>query len=287
MRGRISSHGSPSRAQVGDDVSQVTVGAPPIPQGPYGRSAIMTGEVKRIVGPAGAIVACAFVLLSSHAVAQEPTLEERGGELYEEKCASCHGPQGSGTEFGPTLRGVGAASADFQLRTGRMPAADPTAATQQKPQTLDDEQIEALVAYVASLGEGPEIPTVNTTGADLSTGAELFAANCAPCHGASAHGGAVGDDAFAPSLYAARPLEIAEAVIVGPGEMPVFAFGEDDRNAIVAYLKYLQEEDAPGGLDIGGIGPVPEGYVAWFVAMVVLVIVVVLIGRSSSREKGA
>jgi ubiquinol-cytochrome c reductase cytochrome c subunit len=52
-------------------------------------------------------------------------------------------------------------------------------------------------------------------------------------------------------------------------------------------VRHLQEESDPGGLDIGGIGPVPEGYVAWVVAMVVLVIVIVLIGRSSGREKGA
>jgi hypothetical protein len=44
---------------------------------------------------------------------------------------------------------------------------------------------------------------------------------------------------------------------------------------------------AQRGRDIGGIGPVPEGYVAWVVAMVVLMIVIVLIGRSSERETGA
>ena len=246
--------------------------------------------LRRIMSRTGPLVACVFLLLvAPTASAQEAptTLEQRGLDLYEAKCASCHGPNGSGTEFGPTLRGVGAASADFQLRTGRMPLADPTAEANRKPQVLEDDEIEALVAYVASLGEGPEIPEVNTTGADLSNGAELFAANCAPCHGASGNGGAVGDDAFAPSLYVSKPLDVAEAVIVGPGEMPVFAFGEEDRNAIVAYVRHLQEEDAPGGLDIGGIGPVPEGYVAWVVAMVVLVIVIVLIGRSSGREKGA
>lgn len=244
--------------------------------------------LRRITIRAGPVVVCVLAFLLTPVAAQEqPTLEQRGRDLYEAKCATCHGPSGSGTEFGPTLRGVGAASADFQLRTGRMPLADPTSETNRKPQLLEDDEIEALVAYVASLGVGPEIPEVDTTGADLSNGAELFAANCAPCHGASGNGGAVGDDAFAPSLYVSKPLDVAEAVIVGPGEMPVFAFGEEDRNAIVAYVRHLQEEGAPGGLDIGGIGPVPEGYVAWVVAMVVLVIVIVLIGRSSGREKGA
>jgi quinol---cytochrome-c reductase cytochrome c subunit len=245
--------------------------------------------LRRTVSRAAAVVVCALVFAAPTAAAQDaqPTLEQQGRELYQEKCASCHGPEGSGGEFGPSLRGVGAASADFQLRTGRMPAEDPAAANLQKPQSLDDEQIEALVAYVASLGKGPEIPEVDIAGADVSNGAELFADNCAPCHGAAAHGGAVGEDAFAPSLHQAAPVVTAEAVIVGPGEMPVFSFTDEDRNAIVAYVKYLQEEDSPGGLDIGGVGPVPEGYVAWVVAMVVLVIVVVVIGRSSSRERGA
>src|SRR4029077_19949896 len=44
-----------------------------------------------------------------------------GQAVYSARCASCHGSEGQGTALGPPLIGVGAAAADFQLRTGRMP----------------------------------------------------------------------------------------------------------------------------------------------------------------------
>jgi quinol---cytochrome-c reductase cytochrome c subunit len=227
-------------------------------------------------------VAVLVVLAASPAGAQSADAEEHGRELFISKCASCHGPEGSGAELGPPLTDSGAAGADFYLRTGRMPLPYSGAPTQRKPVSLTDEQIDALVAYVASLGSGPEIPRVNTSDVDLSGGAQLFANNCAACHGATANGGAVGGNAFAPSLYSASPIEIAEAMIIGPGEMPVFDFQEEDRNAVVAYVGYLQSHEDPGGLDIGGIGPVPEGFVAWALAMVLLVVIIVVIGRTKA-----
>lgn len=238
----------------------------------------------RLVGGRMALAALAAIALvaligpSGPAFAQEAD----GRELFVSKCASCHGSEGSGTELGPPLTDSGAAGADFYLRTGRMPLPYPGAPTQRKPVSLSDEQIDALVAYVASLGDGPEIPNVATREVVLSDGAKLFASNCAACHGATANGGAVGGNAFAPSLYSASPVEVAEATVIGPGEMPVFNFGETERNAVVAYVAYLQEHRDPGGLDIGGIGPVSEGYVAWALAMVILIVIVLVIGRAKA-----
>jgi ubiquinol-cytochrome c reductase cytochrome c subunit len=204
-----------------------------------------------------------------------------GGLLYEASCATCHASDGRGTGFGPSLEGVGAASVDFQLRTGRMPLSDVNAPTKRKPPAFGEEEIEDLVAYVDSLAPGgPAIPTVEPANANLADGAQLFLSNCAACHGASGNGGAVGGNAFAPSLSAAEPVEIAEATITGPGEMPRFNLSEADRNDIVRYVSYLEEGDPPGGLDIGGVGPVPEGFVAWVFAMGALVVIVLLIGRT-------
>lgn len=211
---------------------------------------------------------------------------EAGRELYVEGCASCHGPEGAGSPDGPSLVGVGAASADFQLRTGRMPLADVGRQTRRKDPAYDARAIEQLVAYIATLGDGPEIPEVDTAGTDLARGQALFIENCAPCHGATAAGGAVGSNAFAPGLFASEPVDVAEAVIVGPGQMPKFAFGEEDRAAIVGFVEFLQERPEPGGADIGGIGPVPEGFVAWIGGMGVLLVVVLLIGRAGhGREE--
>lgn len=227
---------------------------------------------------AGAALAFSVAL---PALAQEP----EGAQLYEESCLSCHGPEGAGTGYGPPIEDAGAAAADFQLRTGRMPLSDTDEQTKRKPPAFSDQEIAALVDYVASFGSGPEIPEVDPQAGDLSHGQELFVNNCAACHGATANGGAAGVGALAPSLYASGPLDIAEAVITGPGEMPVFDFTERERDSIVAYLTYLQNEDAPGGADIGGIGPVPEGFIGWAVGMLTLGLVAYLIGSRVKRDR--
>jgi len=231
------------------------------------------------------ILAALFLLLPSEEVGGQTvqTLVERGHELYIASCASCHGVVGTGTPNGPSLIGVGAASADFQLRTGRMPLDDPDDQATRKAPAFSPVDIAALVAYVAFLGDGPEIPDVDLAGADVSNGQKLFVANCAPCHGATGNGGAAGPGALAPSLYRSAPLDIAEAMITGPGEMPVFALGEDERDDVIAFIRYLQEEPAPGGADIGGIGPVPEGFVGWAVGITALTLVCVALG---SRRRG-
>lgn len=207
-------------------------------------------------------------------------LAEEGRELYLQSCASCHGADGSGTALGPTLVGVGAAAADFQLTTGRMPFAGPPGSqTVRKPPRFDPPQIDALVAYVASLGPGPPIPTVTTGDRLVSHGFGLFIDNCAPCHGANGRGGAVGGGALAPALDAATPQQVAEAMVTGPGQMPIFSFPISDQDAVASYVAYLQQAPNPGGFSIGGIGPVPEGFVAWALGMASLIVVVYLIGR--------
>jgi len=66
-----------------------------------------------------------------------------------------HGPQAQGTGLGPSLLGVGAASVDFWLSTGRMPLK--TSGRRQavrKPPEYDRGQIDDLIAYVTSLDAG-------------------------------------------------------------------------------------------------------------------------------------
>ncbi|HET6380087.1 MAG TPA: c-type cytochrome [candidate division Zixibacteria bacterium] len=206
--------------------------------------------------------------------------EPEGRRLYLQSCASCHGAEGEGTSLGPSLVGVGAASADFQLTTGRMPFAGPPGSqARRKPPAFSAEQIDALVAYVASLGPGPEIPEVTVSEELVPRGAQVYFGNCAPCHGATGNGGAVGGGALAPPLDRATPVQVAEAMLTGPGQMPVFRFSRQDQDAVASYVDYLQRAEHPGGLSIGGIGPVPEGFVAWVLGMALLLAVVYLIGR--------
>ena len=205
-------------------------------------------------------------------------VREQGATLFLQNCASCHGPEGVGGAAGPPLIGTGSAGADFYLRTGRMPLSAPDQPPQRGEPHFSDEQIEALVDYVASLGPGPEIPQV-TAGGDLHRGFELYTANCAACHGASGTGNAVGGGAAAANLHQANALDIAEAMIVGPGVMPKFDFDQADQDAIVAYVLFLQDPPSPGGLPLGGFGPVSEGFVAIVVGLSVFVAVARFVGR--------
>ena len=95
----------------------------------------------------------------------DPHLVTKGRKLFQVSCSSCHGIDGRGTRNGPTLVGVGAASASFMLTTGRMPLADPNAQALRKPPAFPQPEIDSLVAFVASLGPGPAIPDVQTAAA--------------------------------------------------------------------------------------------------------------------------
>ena len=224
------------------------------------------------------------VQVAAGAARAQPDPVPAGRSLYVESCASCHGDAGAGTANGPDLRDAGAAGADFYLRTGRMPLSSSNDQAVRKEPAFTPEEIDRIVAYVATLGDGPVIPYVSPEEASLPDGAALYVSNCAPCHGAAGNGGAAGRNAIAPALHRATPLEIAEAVVVGPGQMPVFGFSQEERDAVVGYVDHLDDEEHPGGADIGGIGPVPEGFVAWGVGMLSLIVAALLIGSRRGSE---
>ncbi len=213
------------------------------------------------------------------AAASGEPVTQRAATLYLQSCASCHGPQGEGGTAGPTLVGVGAASVDFYLRTGRMPLGAPGQQAQRHDPVFADADIGALVDYVTGFGgDGPAIPTVRS-GGDVRRGWELYTANCAACHAATGAGNAVGGGFVAVGLGQATDLEVAEAILIGPGAMPRFEFSDEERDAIVAYVDYLRQAEAPGGAPIGGFGPVAEGFVAVVVGLTAMVIVAMFVGR--------
>jgi ubiquinol-cytochrome c reductase cytochrome c subunit len=210
-----------------------------------------------------------------------------GGEgeaLYLQSCAACHGPAGVGSADGPSLNGVGAASADLMLRTGRMPLSAPDAPLVAREPVFEDDQIRALVEYVAGLGGGPAIPDVQVTGADPAKGRDLFITSCAACHGPGAGGDSVGGGFVAPPLFGVEPVIVGEAIRTGPGAMPAFGEGQisdDGLGDIAAYLAHLEDKGAPGGATLGGSGPVVEGYVAWLVGIGLLLLAVRQIERGN------
>jgi ubiquinol-cytochrome c reductase cytochrome c subunit len=216
------------------------------------------------------------------AVGQPSPEEAEGFDLFVASCASCHGVEGQGTGQGPPLVGVGPATVDFMLSTGRMPLSDPAQQPVRNVPRFSAGQIAAIVAYVESLGPGgPEIPSVQPEAATLERGREVYAANCLACHGAGGQGASVGGGAVAPSLDASTAVQVAEATRIGPGVMP--PFGEElipgtDVNALARYVLFLQTEEDPGGLGLGHVGTVVEGLIAWVVGLGLLLVAIRYVG---------
>ncbi len=92
--------------------------------------------------------------------------------------------------------------------------------------------------------------------------------------------------AVAPPLGADTPVEIAEAVRIGPYVMPRFsrdAISDQQLDSIIAYVEYTHHPDDRGGWAIGDLGPVPEGLVTWGIAAVALIAICVVIGTRLPR----
>ncbi|GAA5208756.1 MULTISPECIES: c-type cytochrome [Streptomyces] len=224
--------------------------------------------------------------------AQSLAIDE-GKKLYAVGCASCHGTGGQGTTDGPSLVGVGAAAVDFQVGTGRMPAQQPGAQVPEKPVVYSQAEIDQLAAYIASLGAGPAIPSeekYGPEGADIAKGGELFRNNCAQCHNFTGKGGALTHGKYAPSLEDVDPKHIYEAMLTGPQNMPSFpdsTMSEQNKKDIIAYLDAVNSDDTvePGGLSLGGLGPVSEGLFAWVFGLGALIAVAVWVAARTAKAK--
>ncbi|AYC41890.1 c-type cytochrome [Streptomyces griseorubiginosus] len=224
--------------------------------------------------------------------AQSLAIDE-GKKLFAVGCASCHGTGGQGSSDGPSLVGVGAAAVDFQVGTGRMPAQQPGAQVPRKKVIYTQAEIDQLAAYISSLGAGPSIPTeaqYGPDGADIAKGGELFRDNCTQCHNFTGKGGALTHGKFAPSLEGVDPKHIYEAMQTGPQNMPSFpdtTLSEQNKKDIIAYLNAVNGDDtvSPGGLELGGLGPVSEGLFAWIFGLGALIAVAVWVAARTAKAK--
>ena len=227
---------------------------------------------------------------SAAAPAQSATDIAQGRTLFEATCSTCHGINAQGTSQAPSLVGAGAAAVDFQMSTGRMPAAEVGAENERKPVKFSAQQISEIAAYIESIGGGPTIPSssqVDTAGADTALGQQLFSTNCSQCHGFAGAGGALTYGKNAPPLTASTPTQIYEAMLTGPEAMPIFGDGTvtpEEKRDIVAYITATRAEPNPGGLSLGRTGPVTEGLLAWLGGLGFLVLIAMWI-TAKRRDK--
>ena len=219
----------------------------------------------------------------------------QGKKLFLANCSTCHGKNAEGLSdregkemVGPSLIGVGAASVDFQVGTGRMPLAGPGPQGPQGPVRFSDEETRQLAAYVASLAPGPGVPDAELAsgeGGDVALGGELFRVNCAMCHNFAGAGGALTRGKYAPPIEGISGQHIYEAMTTGPQAMPVFNdanISPENKRDIIAYINTVQEESAAGGMPLGNLGPVTEGLFAWIVGIGGLIGTAVWLGAKAA-----
>jgi ubiquinol-cytochrome c reductase cytochrome c subunit len=214
---------------------------------------------------------------------QLSTAAQEGKALFNNSCITCHGRDGQGVEGrGPSLLGVGAASVEFQVGTGRMPMARQEAQAEEKPPQFDDTQIQQLAQYVQELGGGPQVPNIDilrdieAEPESMTRGSELFRLNCTSCHSFGGAGGALSSGKWAPSLKEATPRQIYAAMLSGPQNMPVFGDNQltpEQKQDLISYIHFqIQEDKDPGGLfNLGRYGPITEGAAIFLVGVTILV----------------
>jgi len=210
--------------------------------------------------------------------AERSALIEEGERIFLKGCSSCHGINLEGSAIAPALLGVGAASVDFQVATGRMPVADMSVQIARKKPVYNEKQVEALAAYVSSLAPGPDVPGESQLNYErdgsIAEGGELFRTNCAMCHNFAGQGGALSQGKYAPTVMGVLPRHIYEAMVTGPQSMPVFSdktITPEEKLSIIKWIKAAEAEPQLGGASLGRVGPVTEGLLVWTLGLGLLV----------------
>ena len=190
----------------------------------------------------------------------------------------------------PNLQGLGSATVDLWVGTGLMPLSVPTAEPVRKPDKFTTQQTLEIADWVQSLtpGVGVAIPSVDLKGANVATGFDMFAANCAPCHTITGAGDALSGGLEALPLHGLSAQQVAEAIDTGPGNMPRMypgALTKAEANDVIAYVSEdIEHPDSPGGLGLGGVGPVAEGFVGLFIGVGACMLIALWIGERTERE---
>ena len=226
---------------------------------------LSAGRRSRVAAPLvlllGLLVTGGMYAALSPATAQTQSADEdmvaKGKALFLVGCASCHGKNAEGVstakggQYGPSLVGVGAAAVDFQVGTGRMPMAQPGTQALRKPPVYNEEEIEALAAYVASLGPGPDVPTEEDV-RRLRRGQRGHRPRRRvlphQLHGLPQlrrrRRGAAPRPLRPVAATASSEKHMYEAMLTGPQQMPVFSdevLSPEDKRQIIAYLKKTEE----------------------------------------------
>ncbi|GAA1461125.1 cytochrome bc1 complex diheme cytochrome c subunit [Nocardiopsis exhalans] len=139
---------------------------------------------------------------------------------------------------------------------------------------LDAEEVDALYEEAVAAYEA-EYDAYIEGADDVDMGMKLYLTNCAHCHSWSGGGGALTDGRWAPEIHESTPREIYEAMVSGPGAMPMFSDGvisPEEKQELISYVKTLQAEPNAGGIfDLQRVGQVAEGFINWTIGLSLII----------------
>jgi cytochrome c oxidase cbb3-type subunit 3 len=179
--------------------------------------------------------------LSIADVAQDEEARRIGQRLFATNCSVCHGSDAQGSFGFPNLT-------DNDWLWGGEPEQILTTLKQGRQATMaawlpviGEDGVRTTAAYVRSLSG------LETEGADLERGKQIFATNCVACHGPEGKGnhllGApnLTDDVW---LYGSSTMQVEHTIRAGRnGNMPAQAhLGDDKLHMLAAYVYSLSQD---------------------------------------------
>ncbi len=230
-------------------------------------------------------------LTSDSSPARSAEIQE-GYQLFESHCSTCHGAEANGsTGIAPNLQGLGPGVVQLWLSSGWMPLKTPSVQPVRKKPSFTPARIRDIALFIESLHPGgtPFAPKLHLASASLAEGFSLYTVNCAPCHTITGAGDALADGYHAPGLHGVTRTEIWEAVRSGPQNMPQFGPKNITPAQLDDIIKYVTEKiehpESPGGISLGGVGPVAEGFVGLFVGVGACLVAAYWVGDRTVRDE--
>jgi mono/diheme cytochrome c family protein len=165
----------------------------------------------------------------------------KGGLIYAEKCAPCHGDTGMGD---------GSMSGNLEITPAQLGATDigRSAVPTEWYEIVTDGRMNRFMPPFSSLSDSERWDVVgyalslSTLHSELDHGEERYAELCADCHGEEGEKVQGGETLSDPAFMATLSLEdMAEVVAKGSDTMPAFqgVIDEDDQWAIAAYIRSI------------------------------------------------